>query len=105
MLVGGAGLFFAGGGLDLLSFEALGRERQALAAWVDEHAVTAPLAFVALYAALTALSLPLGTVLTVAAGFLFGPIAGTASAVAGATSDGKGTSLNSSHQCASRLHS
>src|SRR3546814_13728690 len=44
MLVGGAGLFFAVGGLDLLSFEALGRERQALAAWVDERAVAAQLA-------------------------------------------------------------
>src|SRR3546814_11505964 len=86
MLVGGAGLFFAVGGLDLLSFEALGRERQALAAWVDERAVAAPLAFVALYAALTALSLPLATVLTVAAGFLFGPVAGTSLAVPGAPS-------------------
>ena len=80
-----AGLFFLLGGDELLSFEALARNRKLLDHWVEDSAVLASLSFLAVYAALTALSLPLGAVMTVASGLLFGPIWGTLLSVTGAT--------------------
>jgi len=73
-------------GLDqYLTFDALRDNRVLLSTFVQENAVTAVLAFVVVYAAATALSVPGGTVLTVAGGFLFGSIIGTAWVVIGAT--------------------
>jgi uncharacterized membrane protein YdjX (TVP38/TMEM64 family) len=80
-----AGLFFLWGGDDLLSFEALARNRQSLGRGVEDSAVLASLSFLAVYAAITALSLPLGAVMTVASGLLFGPVWGTLLSVIGAT--------------------
>lgn len=85
LLLAGAILFFAAGGDDLVSLNALSRDHDALLRWVEDHSVVAPLAFLATYAAATALSLPLGALLTVVGGFLFGAIAGTVLSVLGAT--------------------
>lgn len=55
-----------------LSFAELQRHHEALEAFVAENAVLAALAFMAIYALATALSVPGGLVLTLAGGFLFG---------------------------------
>lgn len=68
-----------------LSLSALADNRDALLAWVHESGTVAPLAFVALYAVAVATSVPGGTVLTIAGGFLFGTLLGTVYAVVGAT--------------------
>lgn len=76
---------WASGVADLLSFDALARHRAALVGWVAERPVGSALAYVTVYVAAVALSLPGAVVLTLAGGFLFGPWIGTALAVAGAT--------------------
>ena len=76
---------FALGVGDYLSFEALRDNREFLMILVKEHAVLAVIGFIALYAVSTALSLPGGAVLSIAGGFLFGSIIGTAWIVIGAT--------------------
>jgi uncharacterized membrane protein YdjX (TVP38/TMEM64 family) len=78
------GLRLAGFG-DLLSLETLARYREALTGFVAANAVLAASAYVAVYIAAAALSLPGATVLTLAGGFLFGPVAGTGLTVAAAT--------------------
>jgi uncharacterized membrane protein YdjX (TVP38/TMEM64 family) len=78
-------LAWATGVTRLLSFEALAEHRAALAAWVAARPVMAAGAYVAAYVAVVALSLPGGTVMTLAGGLLFGTWAGTALTVAGAT--------------------
>ena len=62
----------ASGLAEYLSFEQLKQNRSQLLDFVDRHAVLAPLLFMAIYAAVVALSIPGGAVLTVAGGFLFG---------------------------------
>lgn len=76
---------FALGIGDYLSFEALRDNRDLLMALVKEHALLTIIGFIALYAVSTALSLPGGAILSVAGGFLFGSIIGTAWIVIGAT--------------------
>jgi len=68
-----------------LSFDALAEHRVMLLAWVDDHAMLAPLAYVFLYVVVVAFSLPGGLLMTVTGGFLFGAVAGGIYAVAGAT--------------------
>ena len=70
---------------DYISFEQLERNRAQLLALVDRHPVLAPLAFMLVYAAVIALSVPGGAILTVAGGFLFGVGAGTCYVVIAAT--------------------
>jgi uncharacterized membrane protein YdjX (TVP38/TMEM64 family) len=70
---------------DQLSFETLARHRETLEAWRDAHPVTAPMVFMAAYAALVALSLPGATVATLTGGFLFGTFQGVLWNVTGAT--------------------
>jgi uncharacterized membrane protein YdjX (TVP38/TMEM64 family) len=60
-----------------LNFEALTRNKGALAAWVAQGPLRAGLVFFALYVACTALSLPGAVILTLAAGALFGVVWGT----------------------------
>lgn len=84
--IGGAiVLAFALGLDDYLSFEALREHRGLLMDVVHDHAVLATAAFITIYAAATALSLPGGAVLSIAGGFLFGAVFGTAWIVIGAT--------------------
>jgi len=69
---------------DALSFESLARHREELLAFRDAHYVWAVLAFLAAYVAIVALSLPGGTVATLAGGFLFGLFPGVLYNVLGA---------------------
>lgn len=68
-----------------LGFEALQRHREQLSTFVDRHAFLAPLLFMAIYAAVVALSVPGGAVLTIAGGFLFGTLPATLYVVVAAT--------------------
>lgn len=70
---------------DLLSLETLSRHRDALAGFVAAHALAAGAAYVAIYTAAVALSLPGAVVLTLTGGLLFGPVLGTALTVTAAT--------------------
>jgi uncharacterized membrane protein YdjX (TVP38/TMEM64 family) len=70
---------------DELSFATLRDNREALIAFRDAHYALATLAYVGLYVAVVAFSLPGGAVMTVAGGFLFGVVAGTALTVVAAT--------------------
>ena len=77
--------FFLLGGSRWLSLEALQANRERLSAFTGRHHAAVLVAAVAVYAAATALSFPGAVVLTLAAGFLFGPWVGTAVVVIGAT--------------------
>ena len=83
----GAAIFgaFALGLDDYLSFDALRDNRNALTHFVGSNAVLAVLAFVAIYALSTALSLPGGAILSITGGFLFGSVLGTVWIVLAAT--------------------
>jgi uncharacterized membrane protein YdjX (TVP38/TMEM64 family) len=70
---------------DYLSFEQLQQNRTRLLDFVDRHALLAPLLFMAVYAAVVALSIPGGAVLTITGGFLFGVALGTLYVVIAAT--------------------
>jgi len=84
-LLAGIAAFFALGLHRYLTFEALREHRTELMAFVASNAALAVLLFIAIYAVSTALSVPGGAVLTVAAGFLFGTWLGTGLVVIGAT--------------------
>ena len=77
--------FVAFGGLDYVSFERLAENRDALRGWTGANPVLAGLVYAAVYAAATAASLPIGTVLTLAGGFVFGTWFGGALTVAAAS--------------------
>ncbi len=85
VLLLGLALFFALGGERYVSFETLRERRSELMQFVAAHALLAPLCYLLAYAAMAAFSLPGGAVMTVLGGFLFGPYAGTAYTVVGAT--------------------
>jgi uncharacterized membrane protein YdjX (TVP38/TMEM64 family) len=77
VLLLGLALFLAFDLERFFTFRALADNREWLLAAVAQHPVLAPVAFVALYTALTSLSVPGALILTLAGGFLFGTIAGT----------------------------
>jgi len=68
-----------------LTFDALRENRAALTAFVAANGLLAAVAYVLIYAAAVALSLPGGAVLTIAGGFLFGTLPGGALVVLAAT--------------------
>lgn len=68
-----------------LSLEALAENRETLRAYIDANMLLSLAAFVALYAAVVAMSLPGGAVLTLAGGFLFGWLVGGVASIIGAT--------------------
>ncbi|MGK7866080.1 TVP38/TMEM64 family protein [Falsiroseomonas sp. E2-1-a20] len=68
-----------------LSLDTLAAHRETLVALVARHALLAGLAYVAVYTAAVAFSLPGAVFLTLAGGFLFGAALGTALTVIGAT--------------------
>jgi uncharacterized membrane protein YdjX (TVP38/TMEM64 family) len=80
--LGAAALWAAG---DFLSFETLARHRAALEAWRDAHYAAAALAFVGVYVAAVALSIPGAIWLTLAGGLLFGTAVGAALVAVAAT--------------------
>lgn len=78
-------LFFALGGTQYLSFEALAANREWLMEVVSRGGAVAAIGFIAVYAALIAMSVPGAAVLTVTSGLLFGCWLGTAYALVAAT--------------------
>ncbi len=76
---------FALGIDDYLSFDALRENREVLVNFTQNNVVAAAALFITIYAVATALSLPGGAVLSIAGGFLFGSIFGTAWIVLAAT--------------------
>ncbi len=84
LLVASAGLAIAFGWQHVLSFEALGRQQATLRGFVAADPVAAPVAYMIVYAAAVALSIPGGVVLSVAGGVLFGLAAGAVYAIVGA---------------------
>jgi uncharacterized membrane protein YdjX (TVP38/TMEM64 family) len=85
VLLAAIGAFFAFGLHHYLSFETLRQHREELLVLVDQHPFLAPLAFMAVYAAVIALSVPGGAVLTITGGFLFGIVVGALCVVIAAT--------------------
>ncbi|MGA7488560.1 MAG: VTT domain-containing protein [Xanthobacteraceae bacterium] len=73
------------GGHRHLSFESLARHHEALRDFIAVHEVSAVAAYVAIYIAAVALSLPVGFYLTVIGGILFGAVLGAVAAMVGAT--------------------
>lgn len=70
---------------DYLSFQALSDNREALIAWRDSNYLFAVLAYMALYVAVVAFSLPGALIMTLAGGFLFGLFPGVFFIVTAAT--------------------
>lgn len=70
---------------DYLSFSALAENREALIAWRDANYLLSVLAFMAIYIAVVAFSLPGAAVMTLAGGFLFGLFPGVFFIVTAAT--------------------
>lgn len=85
VLVAAISGFFAFGFERYLSFAALAEHREWLLDAIARAGVLAPLAFIAVYAAVAALSVPGGLFLTVAGGFLFGTWLGGICSLMGAT--------------------
>ena len=85
--------FVAVGGHHYLTFAAIAENRDRLCSLVARWGVVAALVYIAAYAALVALSVPGGAVLTIAGGFLFGTWLGGLCAVAGATFGATGVFL------------
>jgi uncharacterized membrane protein YdjX (TVP38/TMEM64 family) len=85
LLLAGLLLAWALGATRWLSWEGLAANRAWLAGAVAARPVTSALAYLAIYAAAVALSLPVALWLTLAGGFLFGAWIGTTLTVLGAT--------------------
>ena len=75
-------------GRGAISFAALVRHRMAIDDFVTQHGALAVLAYIGIYAAAVSLSLPGSAFMTIAGGFLFGLVTGSAAAVIGATVGG-----------------
>jgi uncharacterized membrane protein YdjX (TVP38/TMEM64 family) len=67
-----------------ITFEALIRNHAAIERFIAAHGIAAVAAYIAFYITVVSLSLPGGAVLTVAGGFLFGPLVGSVAACLGA---------------------
>lgn len=85
LLVAALVAFFAFGLQDWIDLDVLRRHRLWLAAQVADHYLLMLLAYMAIYAVSTAVSVPGGAVLTIAGGFLFGQMVGSAASVVAAT--------------------
>lgn len=85
LLLAGLGLFFLFGFDQYLTFETLKQHRETLLAFVSNYRFLAPLIYMLVYAAVVALSVPGGAVMTIAGGFLFGSLFGTFYVVIAAT--------------------
>jgi hypothetical protein len=81
----GFALFFAFGLEHQLSLATLKTHRQMLESWVGGHPFAAALAFIGAYALIVAFSVPVGALMTLAGGFLFGTWEGGGLVVVAAT--------------------
>src|SRR5262245_8265462 len=80
-----SGIVLAMGWHRQFSFETFAQHHEALREFIALHEVSAVAAYVALYIALVALSVPVGFYFTVIGGILFGAVNGGAAALVGAT--------------------
>jgi len=80
-----AGLIISQGWHNLISFQQLALNQQALQAWIGENLIGALAVYMGIYIVIVALSLPGGAVLTVAGGLLFGWLIGGLVTVVAAT--------------------
>ncbi len=85
VLAGAAGLILSQGWHNLISFQQLALNQQALQAWIGENIFAALAVYAGVYVVVVALSLPGGAVLTVAGGLLFGWLIGGLITVVAAT--------------------
>jgi uncharacterized membrane protein YdjX (TVP38/TMEM64 family) len=85
VLLGAMAFVFAMGWHRYLTLAMLAENREALRGFIEADRLLSLAAFVALYAAAVALSLPGGAVLTITGGFLFGWLLGGIASVIGAT--------------------
>ncbi len=85
VIIGALGAFFALGGAEALSLDALTARHAELEAFVADNRVAAVAGFIALYAILVGISFPGASALTVIGGLVFGTVVGGASVVVGAT--------------------
>lgn len=90
LLVVGGIAFVTVGGRQYLTFAALAENHDWLCGLVRYWGFVAALLYIAVYAALVALSIPGAAILTIAGGFLFGTWFGSLCAVLGATSGATG---------------
>jgi hypothetical protein len=72
-------------GEETISLHGLVRHRMAIFGFVSSHRMLALLTYIGIYIVTVAVSVPGAAFLTVAGGFLFGPLGGAAAAVVGAT--------------------
>ncbi|MGB5950597.1 MAG: TVP38/TMEM64 family protein [Parvibaculum sp.] len=85
VLAAGLALFIALGLDRYVTLDALRENRQALSEWVAAHQLLAMLAYMGLYAAMVAFSVPGALVATLTGGFLFGTLMGGTLTVVAAT--------------------
>ena len=85
VLIAGLIVFFATGAHQYVSFQAIQENREFLLQTVEAYGALAAIAFVLIYAVATAFSLPVGAILTVVGGFMFGLWTGTIVVALGAT--------------------
>ena len=78
-------IVYAMGWHRVLSLETLIRHRAAIDGFIAAHKLVAVLAYIGLYIAVAALSIPAGAWLTITGGFLFGTIVGALATIVGAT--------------------
>ncbi len=96
-----AGIMFLG---DSLGFEALRDNRDALIDWRDANYALAAIGYMAAYVGVVAFSLPGGSVMTLAGGFLFGLAAGAGMTVVAATIGATTIFLAARHGLGDALH-
>ena len=87
LVILGAGLiaFFALGLNKYLTLDLIRENREALKVWVYENKTEAVLLFILAYIVVAAFSLPIGVLVSITGGFLFGSVFGAAWGVIGAT--------------------
>ena len=85
------------------SLEAIRDNREALLGLVQRNGALAVVGYIALYTLFVAFSLPAATLLTLLAGFLFGPFLGSAIVVTGATLGAVAVFLAARHMCQDAL--
>lgn len=85
LLAAGAVLWFGVGLGDYVSFSVLQEHHRRLEAFVEAYYLSALLGFMLLYALNIAFSLPVGSLLTLTGGYLFGILPGTLAVVVAAT--------------------
>jgi len=85
LLAAGLTAFFVFDLDSYLSFDTLRDNRSLLLRWTADNRLLAVLAYMGIYTTVVAFSLPGGTVMTLAGGFLLGTVTGTAATVVAAT--------------------